>query len=70
MEDAVNAETVATRYGLSQQSVYNLCSQKDNPMPHRRFGRAYRFILSEVDAWAKGEKWLGKPTVRRAMVAK
>ncbi len=65
-EKAVDAKAVAAKFEIGVQTVYDLANRPINPMPHGRFGAAYRFMLSEVDAWSRGQKLPGKPTVRRA----
>lgn len=42
---------VARRYNVHLNTVYNWL-RSDDPPPHRRLGKEYRFNLDDLDEWA------------------
>lgn len=43
---------VARHFGVSERTVRRWL-KSENPPPHRRVGDLIRFVLAEVDEWAK-----------------
>jgi excisionase family DNA binding protein len=52
-ERYVRVDDVADYLGMSTRWVLNRTRRVDDPLPHRKFGRSVRFLLDEVDEWAK-----------------
>lgn len=52
-EPWVSADVIAEHLGVTKDSVYSWIAQRD--MPANRVGRLWKFKISEVDAWVRGE---------------
>lgn len=40
---------------MSPSMIRNECNKLKNPMPHRRMGSSYLFLVSRVSAWMDSE---------------
>lgn len=49
----ITPECVAERLGVKVQWVKR--QSRDGKIPHRRMGKAYRYVPAEIEEWAKGE---------------
>jgi len=52
-EPWVSAEAIAEHLGVTKDSIYGWIAHK--AMPAHRVGRLWKFKISEVDAWVRGE---------------
>lgn len=50
----LSAEEIAAHLGVNRETIYRWLSRKK--MPAHKVGRLWKFLVSEVDAWAKGGK--------------
>ncbi|YAL84516.1 helix-turn-helix domain-containing protein [Dermacoccaceae bacterium W4C1] len=52
-EPWVSADEIAEHLGVTKDSVYGWIGHKG--MPAHRVGRLWKFKITEVDAWVRGE---------------
>jgi excisionase family DNA binding protein len=52
-EPWVSADAIAEHLGVTKDSVYSWIAKKD--MPAHRVGRLWKFKVTEVDAWVRGD---------------
>lgn len=53
-ENFVNVEAVASFLNQDKKLIYKWAQQDE--IPHYKFGRTVRFLMSEVKKWAKERK--------------
>jgi excisionase family DNA binding protein len=49
----VSADVIAEHLGVRKDSIYGWIANKS--MPAHRVGRLWKFKITEVDAWVRGE---------------
>jgi hypothetical protein len=54
----LSPECVAERLGVKVQWVIR--QSRAGKIPHRRLGKAYRYVPAEIEKWAKGESHVTK----------
>ena len=54
----VSPECVAERLGMSVQWIIR--QSRAGNIPHRRLGKSYRYVPSEIEAFAKGDSHAAK----------
>ena len=52
-ESWVSADVIAAHLGVTKDSIYGWIANKS--MPAHRVGRLWKFKISEVDAWVRGD---------------
>lgn len=52
LENWVTTQQAAAHLGISQSFIFKACAA--GSIPHAKIGRALRFRLSDLDAWASG----------------
>ena len=52
-EPWVSADVIAEHLGVTKDSIYSWIANKS--MPAHRVGRLWKFKVTEVDAWVRGD---------------
>lgn len=52
-EPWVSADVIAEHLGVTKDSIYTWIARRD--MPAHRVGRLWKFKVTEVDSWVRGD---------------